>query len=83
MNLITTLMQLLIQIRNLIASLLSVFGLSYVLTVAVANFSLAAVAIVLFLIFPQIVILTSVLEKSDPLLLTRNDPPTRYSHPRI
>jgi len=44
-------------IRNIIASLLSNLGLSRALAQSLANFSLAAIVIVLLLIFPQIVIL--------------------------
>lgn len=46
-----------IQIRNLFVGILSVFGLSQSLTVSLANFSLAAIGIVLLVVFPQITIL--------------------------
>jgi hypothetical protein len=44
-------------IRSIIASLLSNLGLSQALAVSLANFSLAAIGIVLLLIYPQIVVL--------------------------
>ncbi len=51
------LLAILTYVRGIIASLLSNLGLSHTLAVSLANFSLAAIAIVLLLIFPQIVIL--------------------------
>jgi hypothetical protein len=45
------------QIRDIIASMLSNLGISWALSVSLANFSLAAILIVLLLIFPQIVVL--------------------------
>ena len=50
------LLNLFFQLRNVIVSILSVFGLPFAVTVALANFSLAAIAIVLILIFPQIAV---------------------------
>lgn len=47
-------------IRNIIASLLSNLGLPLALSVSLANFSLAAIAVVLLLIYPQIVILVAI-----------------------
>lgn len=44
-------------IRGIIASLLSNLGISHALAVSLANFSLAAIGIVLLLIFPQIVVI--------------------------
>jgi len=44
-------------VRNIIASLLSNLGLSRALALSLANFSLGAIAIVLLLIYPQVVIL--------------------------
>jgi hypothetical protein len=45
-----------LQLRNVIISLLSVFGLPLAMTIALANFSLAVIAIVLLLIFPQLAV---------------------------
>lgn len=45
-----------IYIRNIIASLISTLGLSFSASISLANFSLAAIVIVLLLIYPQVVI---------------------------
>lgn len=45
-----------LQLRNIIVGILSVFGLPLAVTVALANFSLAAIAIVLLIIYRQVLI---------------------------
>lgn len=47
-------------IRNIIASLLLNLRLPPALAISLANFSLAAIAVVLLLLYPQIVILIAV-----------------------
>ena len=46
-----------LYIRSIIASMLTNVGFSQALAVSLANFSLAAIGIVLLLIYPQIVVL--------------------------
>ena len=53
-------MTILIQIRNLIASLLGYVGLSATLTTALANVSLVAIAFGLVIASPSVAVITAV-----------------------